>query len=820
MSMLEQFLPAFLEEVVGDRFGRYSKYIIQDRAIPDVRDGLKPVQRRILYAMYDSGNTPDKQYRKSAKTVGDVMGNYHPHGDSSIYDGMVRMAQPWKMAHTLVDGHGNWGSQDDDPPAAMRYTEARLSPIAMELLRDIDKRTVMFKDNFDNTTKEPVVLPSRYPNLLVNGVSGISSGFATEIPPHNLREIIDACIAVMARPDTTLEELMTIVKGPDFPTGGIIMGEEGIRDAYATGKGKIYLRSKTVIEDMRGGKQQLVITEIPYQVVKSRLVTAMENIRLEKKVEGIAEVRDESGRNGLRIVVEFKKDADAQGILAYLLKKTDLQVAYSFNMVAIVNKTPQQLGIKQMLDAYIAHQKEVVTYRTKYELEKAEDRAHVVEGLVKALNLLDEVIATIKASKNRANAQENLVAKFGFTERQADAILTLQLYRLTNLEITSLEKELKEAQKKIAYLRSILDSEKKLIGVIKDELIEIRDKYGIDRRSDIRGEVEELKVNLEVLVTPEDVLVTLSQQGYIKRTSMLSFTRSGGEIDNAGVKDGDVIRELLPVNTIDNLLLFTRKGQYYLLPVHQIPEFKWKDAGTAIVNIVPIPKDDSIISVIPVKDMNAANVSLVFVTKRGQVKRTELKEYATTRSTAVAACKVAEGDELIKVALSDGEKQLLLVTKNGMSIRFVEAEVNPMGRVATGVRGIQLKDDDELVAAEWVADDEGEVLVISDIGYAKRSLLLDYPIQGRGGKGVQTFEFKEGKRVRPNGATLAAAFYCRNPLDIVAITTSGAKLQVNSEQAPIEDRKSIGRLMFPVDKNDVIVSTFVRTTIEINQKAD
>ncbi|MGO4370576.1 DNA topoisomerase (ATP-hydrolyzing) subunit A, partial [Paenibacillus sp. MCAF20] len=662
--------------------------------------------------------------------------------------------------------------------------------------------------------------PSRYPNLLVNGVSGISSGFATEIPPHNLREIIDACIAVMARPDTTLEELMTIVKGPDFPTGGIIMGEEGIRDAYATGKGKIYLRSKTVIEDMRGGKQQLVITEIPYQVVKSRLVTAMENIRLEKKVEGIAEVRDESGRNGLRIVVEYKKDADAQGILAYLLKKTDLQVAYSFNMVAIVNKTPQQLGIKQMLDAYIAHQKEVVTYRTKYELEKAEDRAHVVEGLVKALNLLDEVIATIKASKNRANAQENLVAKFGFTERQADAILTLQLYRLTNLEITSLEKELKEAQKKIAYLRSILDSEKKLIGVIKDELIEIRDKYGIDRRSDIRGEVEELKVNLEVLVTPEDVLVTLSQQGYIKRTSMLSYTRSGGEIDNAGVKDGDVIRELLPVNTIDNLLLFTRKGQYYLLPVHQIPEFKWKDAGTAIVNIVPIPKDDSIISVIPVKDMNAANVSLVFVTKRGQVKRTELKEYATTRSTAVAACKVAEGDELIKVALSDGEKQLLLVTKNGMSIRFVEAEVNPMGRVATGVRGIQLKDDDELVAAEWVADDEGEVLVISDIGYAKRSLLLDYPIQGRGGKGVQTFEFKEGKRVRPNGATIAAAFYCRNPLDIVAITTSGAKLQVNSEQSPIEDRKSIGRLMIPVDKNDVIVSTFVRTTIEINQKAD
>lgn len=820
MSMLEQFLPAFLEEVVGDRFGRYSKYIIQDRAIPDVRDGLKPVQRRILYAMYDSGNTPDKQYRKSAKTVGDVMGNYHPHGDSSIYEGMVRMAQPWKMGHPLVDGHGNWGSQDDDPAAAMRYTEARLSAIAMELLRDIEKRTVQFKDNFDNTTKEPVVLPSRYPNLLVNGTSGISAGFATEIPPHNLREIIDACIALMGSPELTLEELMTYVKGPDFPTGGIIMGEEGIRDAYATGKGRIYIRAKTAIEDMRGGKQQLVITEIPYQVVKSRLVTAMENIRIEKKVEGIAEVRDESGRNGLRIVVEFKKDADAQGILAYLFKKTDLQVAYSFNMVAIVNKTPMQLGLKQILSAYIEHQKEVVTFRTKYDLEKAEDRAHVVEGLVKALNILDEVIATIKASKNRADAQDNLIAKFGFTARQADAILTLQLYRLTNLEITTLEKELKEAMKKIAYLKSILASEKKLIGVIKDELLEIQTKYGIDRRSDLRGEIEELKVNLEVLVTPEDVLVTLSQDGYVKRTSMLSFTRSGGELQNAGVKEGDFVKELLEVNTIDNLLLFTRKGQYYLLPVHQIPEFKWKETGTAIVNVVPMPKDDSIVSVIPIKDIQSSTASLVFVTKKGQVKRTELKEYATTRSTAVAACKVSDGDEVIRVVLSDSSKQIMLVTKQGMSIRFAETEVNPMGRVATGVRGIQLKDGDELIAAEWVAEDEGEVLVISDIGYAKRTLLLDYPIQGRGGKGVQTFEFKEGKRVRPNGASLVGAYYSKAAKEIVAFTSSGAKLIATSEKAPIEERKAIGKLVFPVEKSDVITNTLARSSSDSNQKAD
>lgn len=810
MGMLEQFLPAYLEEVVGDRFGRYSKYIIQDRAIPDVRDGLKPVQRRILYAMYDAGNTPDKPYRKSAKTVGDVMGNYHPHGDSSIYEGMVRMAQPWKMGHVLIDGHGNWGSQDDDPAAAMRYTEARLSPIAMELLRDIEKRTVLFKDNFDNSTKEPVVLPARYPNLLVNGVSGISSGFATEIPTHNLREVIDACTAMMDNPDITLEQLMTIVKGPDFPTGGIIMSEEGIREAYETGKGRIYIRSKTDIEDMRGGRRQIVITEIPYQVVKSRLVTAMENIRLEKKVEGITEVRDESGRNGLRIVVELKKDADAQGILAYLFKKTDLQVTYNFNMVAIVNKAPQQLGLKAMLGAYIDHQKEVVTNRSQFELEKAEDRAHVLEGLVKALNILDDVIAAIKASKNRQDAQDNLVAKFGFTERQADAILTLQLYRLTNLEITQLQKELADIEKKVAYLRSILASEKKLLGIIKGELGEIREKYGIDRLSVIRGEVEELKVNLEVMVTAEDVLVTLSRDGYIKRTSMLSFTRSGGEIESSGVKEGDVVRHVLEVNTIENLLLFTRKGQYYLLPVHQIPEFKWKDTGTAIVNVVPLPKDDAIVSVIPVKGFDQPDTHLVFVTKRGQVKRTELKEYQTTRSGAIAACKVADGDELMHVAVSDGSKEILLVSALGMSIRFAESEVNPMGRVASGVRGMQLKDEDELVAALWVEGDEGEVLVVSDLGYAKRSLLFDYPVQGRGGKGVATFEFKEGKRVKPNGNRLIGAFHCRDAIGLLLVTESSAMFAFSSESTPIEDRKSVGRSIAAIEKNDSAVLVYAR----------
>ncbi|WP_426453655.1 DNA gyrase subunit A [Paenibacillus sp. S-38] len=805
MSILENFLPAFLEEVVGDRFGRYSKYIIQDRAIPDVRDGLKPVQRRILYAMYDAGNTPDKPYRKSAKTVGDVMGNYHPHGDSSIYEGMVRMAQPWKMGHVLIDGHGNWGSMDDDPAAAMRYTEARLSEIALELLRDIEKRTVLFKDNFDNTTKEPVVLPSRYPNLLVNGVSGISSGFATEIPTHNLREIVDACIALIDKPDSTLEELMTIVKGPDFPTGGIIMGSEGIREAYRTGRGRIYHRARTSIEEQRGGRQTIVITEIPYQVVKSRLVTAMENIRLEKKIEGISEVRDESGREGLRIVVELKKDADAQSILAYLLKKTDLQVAYSFNMVAIVNKTPKQLGLIEMLAAYIEHQKEVVTHRTRYELEKAEDRAHVLEGLVKALNILDEVIAAIRSSKNRQDAQNNLVEKFAFTERQADAILTLQLYRLTNLEIHSLEKELKEVQKLIDMLRGILGSEKKLLAVIKKEMSEIRDKYAIARRSDIQDEIEELKVNLQAIVTAEDVFVTVSNDGYVKRTGKLSFIRSGGEIDKTGLKEGDYLRHLFDVNTLENLLIFTQKGQYFLLPVHAIPEYKWKENGTAIVNVIPLTKDDRIVHVMALKDFEQPGKSLLFVTRKGQVKRTELKDYATTRSTGIVAVKIGEGDALLDVLMSTGGLDLLLVSKQGQAIRFKEDEVNPMGRAAAGVRGMQLKEDDELVAARWIDGDEGEVVVVTDLGYAKRSLVADYALQGRGGKGVFTFEFKEGKRVKPNGSVLRSAYVVKEPFDLTAVLSTGERVTFSTEQAPIEDRKSVGKAILPLNKGETVL---------------
>jgi topoisomerase-4 subunit A len=533
----------------------------------------------------------------------------------------------------------------------------------------------------------------------------------------------------------------------------------------------------------------------------------MENMRIEKKVDGIAEVRDESGRAGLRIVIELKKDADAQGVLNYFLKKSDLQVTYNFNMVAIVSKAPRQLGVIEILKAYIEHQKEVVTHRTQYDLEKAEDRAHVLEGLAKALSILDEVITTIKASSNRQQAQANLVEKFSFSERQADAILTLQLYRLTNLEITSIEKELTDISKKIAYLRGILASPKKLINVIKDELSEIRSTYGQDRRSAIEAEVEEIKVNLEVMVPAEDVRVTISNDGYIKRISQSTYARSGAELATVGLKEGDQLRFIHDVNTIDSLLLFTQTGQYFLLPVHQVPEFKWKENGTAIVNIIPLQKDDRIVAVIPIKSFETPD-SFLFVTKRGQVKRTDIKEYFTTRSTSIAAIKVADGDEVIEVLVSNSSQQLFLVTKQGMAIRFQEAEVNGMGRVAAGVRGMNLKADDELVAAMLVDNDEGEVGVMTELGYGKRSLLDDYPLQARGGKGVPTFEFKEGKRVKSNGEQLIGAFYVKESYDLSTLTTNGLLFSLNTEAFKIDDRKSIGKLLVPIEKDQSVLKLF------------
>ena len=624
-----------LEEVIGDRFGRYSKYIIQDRAIPDARDGLKPVQRRILYAMHVEGNTHEKGFRKSAKTVGNVIGNYHPHGDTSVYDAMVRMSQDWKVRNVLIEMHGNNGSMDGDPPAAMRYTEARLSAIASELLLDIDKRTVDFIPNFDDTSSEPTVLPATFPNLLVNGSTGISAGYATDIPPHNLGEVIDAVIYRMDHPGCSVDKLMEFVPGPDFPTGGIIQGIDGIKKAYETGKGKVIVRSKTDIETVRGGKQQIVITEVPYDVNKANMVKKIDELRLDRKVEGISEVRDETDRTGLRIVIELRKDADAEGVLNYLYKYSDLQITYHFNMVAIHQRRPQLMGLREMLDAYVDHRKDVITKRSQFDLQKAQDRAHIIDGLVKALSILDEVIAIIRASKDKRDAKNNLMAKFEFTEPQAEAIVSLQLYRLTNTDITALRKEAEELAKLIEELTAILSDEKKLISVIKKELKDIQKRISDPRRTKIEAEIAEIKINLEALIASEDVIVTVTKEGYVKRTSQRSYAASNGQ--DYGMKDSDRILAQLDMNTKDVLLLFTNKGNYLFCPVHELPDIRWKDIGQHIANIIPIERDESIISAISVDDFEKEHY-LLFITKNGMVKKTELKQYKAQRRSKSLGC--------------------------------------------------------------------------------------------------------------------------------------------------------------------------------------
>ncbi|GAA0360037.1 DNA topoisomerase IV subunit A [Bacillus horti] len=698
MSLIEKILELPFEEVIGDRFGRYSKYIIQDRALPDARDGLKPVQRRILYAMYTEGNTADKPFRKSAKTVGTVIGNYHPHGDSSVYDAMVRMSQDWKVRNVLVEMHGNNGSIDGDPQAAMRYTEARLSPLAAELLRDIGKGTVVFAPNFDDSDEEPVVLPARYPNLLVNGSTGISSGYATDIPPHNLAEVIDAVVMYMDNSDVTVDELMSALKGPDFPTGGIIQGIEGIKQAYETGKGKIVLRSKTSFEVMKGGREQIVITEIPYEVVKANVVRKIDELRIDRKVEGIAEVRDETDRTGLRIVIDLKKDADAEGVLAYLFKNTDLQVTYSFNMVAIAHKTPQLMNLRSLLDAYVVHQKEVVTRRCEYDLEKAKDRQHVVEGLIKALSILDELIAKIRASKDKADAKNNIIEAFGFTERQAEAIVNLQLYRLTNTDVTQLQREAEELEKTVQKLEAILGSEAKLIRVIKKELEEIKATYADARRSEIQAEIEEIKINLEVMVPAEDVIITVTKDGYVKRTSLRSYSASTPE--ELGRKDEDELFLQLDSNTTDTLLLFTNKGNYLYIPVHSLPDIRWKDIGQHIANIIPIEKDERIIEGYSIKSFAEKDKFLLFVTQNGVVKRSSLSEYQVQRySKPIVATKLKDEDQVIRVFMTDGKQEIILVSHQSFMLRFDEEEVSVMGQKAAGVRGISLKENDRVVDA-------------------------------------------------------------------------------------------------------------------------
>lgn len=723
MVQVEKFLDLPLEDILGDRFGRYSKYIIQDRALPDARDGLKPVQRRILFAMFQEGNTAEKAYRKSAKTVGNVIGNYHPHGDTSVYDAMVRMSQDWKLRNVLVQMHGNNGSVDGDPPAAMRYTEARLSAIASELLKDIDKETVDFTPNFDDTLEEPVVLPAFYPNLLVNGSTGISAGYATEIPPHHLGEVIDAVTLQIENPEVTVDELMKVMKGPDFPTGGIIQGVEGIRQAYETGKGKIVVRGKAEIEDLRGGKQQIVITEIPYEVNKANLVKRMDELRLDRKVDGISEVRDETDRTGLRMVIELKKDADATGVLNFLYKNTDLQISYNFNMVAIYNRRPQLMGVKPLLKAYIEHQKEVITKRSNYELRKAKERQHIVEGLIKAISILDEVIETIRGSKDKKDAKQNLMQKYGFTEPQSEAIVNLQLYRLTNTDIQTLQNEADELEKKVKELLTILNSEKKLLSVITKDLARVKNKYADERRTKIEDQIEELKINLEVMIPSEDVVVSVTKEGYVKRTSPRSYAASNGE--PPGMKDTDRVLRKLDINTTDTLLLFTKKGNYLYLPVHELPDIRWKDPGQHVANIVPIDSDDTVIDAIPIKDFNEAKF-LLFITKSGMAKRTELVNYqAQRRSKPLIALNLKGDDELVDVHLTNGDEEIFIATNNGYGLWFNEEEVSVVGTRAAGVKGINLKNGDFVVSGLTKKAEENVQLVVVTQRAAVKKMRLD-----------------------------------------------------------------------------------------------
>ncbi|MGP4079399.1 DNA topoisomerase IV subunit A [Pseudalkalibacillus sp. R45] len=722
MTNAEKFLDLPLEDIIGDRFGRYSKYIIQERALPDARDGLKPVQRRILYAMYQDGNVSDKPFRKSAKTVGNVIGNYHPHGDTSVYDAMVRLSQDWKVRNVLVEMHGNNGSIDGDPPAAMRYTEARLSPIASELLRDIDKKTVDFTPNFDDTQEEPVVLPALFPSLLVNGSTGISSGYATEIPPHHLGEVIDAVTMQIDKPESTVDELMTVIKGPDFPTGGIIQGVDGIKQAYETGKGKIVIRAKTEIEEQRGGRQQIVITEIPYEVNKANLVKRMDELRIDKKVDGISEVRDETDRTGLRIVIELKKEADSQGVLNYLFKNTDLQISYNFNMVAIHNRTPQLMGLKKLIDAYIQHQREVVTNRSKYELKKAQDRQHVVEGLIKAISILDEVIATIRASKDKKDAKNNLIEQYAFTEAQAEAIVTLQLYRLTNTDIKTLEKEAEELEKQIKELLTILNSERKLLSVIKKELARVKKTYVDNRRSVIEAEIQEIKINLEVMIPSEDVVISVTKEGYVKRTSPRSYSASNGE--PPGMKDTDRVLKIYNGNTTNTMLVFTNKGNYLHIPVHELPDIRWKDAGQHVTNIVSIDRDETVVDAMIVEEFKADEY-LLFFTKNGMVKRTELSNYKAQRySKPLMALKLKKEDELVDVFVTDGKKEIFIATYKGYGLWYEEEEVSVVGQRAAGVKAINLKDDDHVVSG-FVKDKDKrtEVVVVTNRGAVKKMRL-------------------------------------------------------------------------------------------------
>ena len=727
-----------LEDVIGDRFGRYSKYVIQDRAIPDVRDGLKPVQRRILYAMYKEGNTFDKNYRKSAKTVGNVIGNYHPHGEVSIYDAMVRLGQDWKMREELILIHGNKGSVDGDPAAAMRYTEAKLAEISGELLRDLNKNTVPFIDNFDDTEKEPSVLPAKFPNILVNGATGISAGYATDIPPHNLSEVIDATLKIIDKPSVTVDELMNFVKGPDFPTGGIIQGKNELKKAYTNGKGRIVVRSVVNKEETRGNKVLIVITEIPFEVNKANLVKKMDEIRADRKVDGIIEVRDETDREGLRIVVEARKDANIDAIINYFYKKTDLQVSYNFNMVAISDRAPKRMGLKDILEAYIKHQETVITNRSKYELDHAKKRMHIIEGLIKALSILDEVIKTIRESANKRNAKENLMERFNFTEAQAEAIVMLQLYRLTNTDVVELETEQSELEFQINQLQEILADDKKLKNVIKSELRAIKKKYASERLTQVEDEIENIEISKEELIAKEDTIVSLTKEGYVKRTSLRSYNASNP--DELGRREGDYVLFSGPSNTLEQLMIFTNYGNYMIIPVHDLQDIRWKDMGQHLSSRFNLKHGEAPIYATTLESFNQ-DQTVVLTTKAGQVKQTALKEFEATRiSRPIVNMKLKKDDEVIAVSITDQtDASLLFITAKGLSLKYPLAEVSQTGLKSQGVRAMNVKAGDHLVLGQ-VIPEAGNLITVSNRGAVKRTKLDVFDIGARAQVGTMLYK--------------------------------------------------------------------------------
>ena len=790
----------------------YAMSVIVARALPDVRDGLKPVHRRILYGMNELGVTPDKPHKKSARITGDVMGKYHPHGDSSIYEAMVRMAQWWSYRYMLVDGHGNFGSMDGDGAAAQRYTEARMSKIALEMLRDINKNTVDFVDNYDANEREPLVLPARFPNLLVNGATGIAVGMATNIPPHNLGETIDAVKLVMDNPEVTTKDLMEVLPGPDFPTGALVMGKSGIHKAYETGKGSIVLRSRTEIEETKTGRERIVVTEFPYMVNKTKVHEHIVRLVQEKRIEGITAVRDESNREGVRFVIEVKRDASANVILNNLFKMTQMQTNFGFNMLAIQNGVPKILSLRQILDAYIEHQKEVVVRRTRFDKEKAEARAHILEGLLIALDHIDEVIRIIRASETDAEAQVELMSKFKLSERQSQAILDMRLRRLTGLERDKIQSEYDDLLALIADLADILAKPERVSQIIKDELDEVKRKFGDQRRTELMvGEV--LSLEDEDLIEESDVLITLSNKGYIKRLDQDEFTaqkRGGRGVQGTGVKDDDFVRELVSTSTHDHLLFFTNKGRVYRLKGYEIPEYGRTAKGLPIVNLLKLDEGESIQTIINIESERSDDAYLFFTTRHGIVKRTSVKEFANIRQNGLKALNLKDEDELINVLLTEEDTDIIIGTKFGYAVRFNQSAVRGMSRIATGVKGVNLREGDTVVGASVITDQD-EVLIITEKGYGKRTVATEYPTKGRGGKGMKTANVAE-----KNGP-LSGLLTVKGDEDLMIITDTGVMIRTNVANISQTGRSTMGVKVMRLDQDAKIV-TF--TTVAAAEKEE